>query len=115
MQLFVLLLAEVSFWIFNDSKVALCKSSSKDNVLDFYLLHAAENRLRDNLKDSIYLQFLLLHKINAGQSKDDIQVDKKYWHFLQEISSDSHMPWSPLDSCNSQDSSTHFPDDTGFA
>ena len=33
----------------------------KDNVLNFYLLHAAENRLRDNLKDSIYLQFLLLH------------------------------------------------------
>ena len=27
----------------------------KDNVLDFYFLHAAENHLRDNLKDSIYL------------------------------------------------------------
>jgi len=25
------------------------------------------------------------------------------------------MLWSPLDSCNSQDSTTHFPNDTGFA
>ena len=27
----------------------------KDNVLDFYFLHAAENQLRENLKESIYL------------------------------------------------------------
>jgi len=58
----------------------------KDNVLDFYFLHAAENQLRENLKESIYLYnscfYLRLTQFNPkaifkGTKNTDI-FSKKY-------------------------------------
>jgi len=87
-----------------------------DDVLDLYLLHAAENQLQHDLKKMVYLyNSCCYQKIITIQPTGITKMDKKHWHFLKEVSGNSCLRESPLDIGYIHDGSQDKVDDIRFS